>query len=423
MRKGSMKDQEKKENLKVSKKGKNEKLGMVIWAIIFIVIFYQVIRLAMYTLGKIDKEKMWLYNGVNKIISIVADNSKKDIIEEYNLKYAGIGDVYLTSDTIQASKSASEYDFSKGIDKISEELKKYDVVTASLNTPVANKNLGYSSKILYNAPVELLDALRILNVSNVATATSHIGDKKASGIEDTIKNLDLKELKFTGISSDKRSIPLIINKNEIKIGLLSYTTNKKANKNVKDKEFINVLNEKNLKEDIEFLKNQNVDYIISYLDFESQDSLIVNGIQKENVEMLFDKGVNVVLGTGIMGIQEEIEDEIKIKDKNNHIYAIYSLGEFMGSYTSSEEEFSAIANIEFTKKITKDKKGKIKDIQTNMIIKKPSITWTLVDNKFKKKIYLLDNAIDEYNAGKLDISAKQYDVIKEKQNIINKMFQ
>ena len=49
----------------------------------------------------------------------------------------------------------------------------------------------------------------------------------------------------------------------------------------------------------EYLNSKNVDYIIAYLNDPNEDSLLTSGEQKQNVELLFNNGVNVVLGLGM----------------------------------------------------------------------------------------------------------------------------
>ena len=86
------------------------------------------------------------------------------------------------------------------------------------------------------------------------------------------------------------------------------------------------------------------DYIIAYLNDPNEDSLLTSGEQKQNVELLFNNGVNVVLGTGSMVVQGQVEDQVQVNDeKTNHIYSIYSLGDFFGIYASDDNRSSVIA--------------------------------------------------------------------------------
>lgn len=419
------------ENNFVNKNKKTNKIKnkhivlMIVWLIIAIFVIYQVYMLVMYTLGKVDKEKMWLYNSMNSIMNIFVKNTNKATTEEYSLKFAGLGDVYLTNSMISSAKNGTSYDFSEGTSKIKEQLEKFDVVVASLSTPVADKTLGYSSKSIYNAPIELLDTLKELNVSAVATATDHAMDKNEKGITSTIDNLKNASIEQVGINdSEEKSKPLVLSKNEINIGFLSYATKSNVKIATNKDYLVNILDEDVLKQDIEYLKSKNVDYIIAYLNDPNEDSLLTSGTQKQNVELLFNNGVNVVLGTGSMVVQGGEEDQIQIdEDTTNHIYSIYSLGDFLGSYSTDDNKSSVIANIEFTKKIKKNKKGEIEDTVTDMKVNTPIFVWTSLSTNNLKTMYVMQDVINEYDSGNSNLSSKEYNKILEANKRLKGLFE
>lgn len=419
------------ENNFVNKNKKTNKIKnkhivlMIVWLIIAIFVIYQVYMLVMYTLGKVDKDKMWLYNSMNSIMNIFVKNTNKATTEEYSLKFAGLGDVYLTSSMINSAKNGTSYDFSEGTSKIKEQLERFDVVVASLSTPVADKTLGYSSKSIYNAPIELLDTLKELNVSAVATATDHAMDKNEKGITSTIDNLKNASIEQVGINdSEEKNKPLVLSKNEINIGFLSYATKSNVKIATNKDYLVNILDEDVLKQDIEYLKSKNVDYIIAYLNDPNEDSLLTSGTQKQNVELLFNNGVNVVLGTGSMVVQGQVEDQIQIDENTtNHIYSIYSLGDFFGSYSTDDNKSSVIANIEFTKKIKKNKKGEIEDTVVNMKVNTPIFLWTSLSTNNLKTMYVMQDAISEYNRGNSSLSSKEYNKIAEANNRLKGLFE
>lgn len=398
-----------------NKTGKNKLerkhvIKMVVWLVIAIFTIYQVYSLVMYTLGKKDKDKMWLYNSVNSVMNVFFKKADKSTTENYSLKFAGLGDIYLTSSIINSSKSGNTYDFSEGIENVKEKLNNFDVVVASLSTPVADKSLGYSNKSVYNAPNQLLDTLKELNVYAVATATDHAMDKREKGVINTINNLKEASIEQVGINeSEERNKPLVISKNEINIGILSYATKSNVKIANGQKYLVNTLNEDDIKSDIEYLNSKNVDYIIAYLNDPNEDSLLTSGEQKQNVELLFNNGVNVVLGTGSMVVQGQVEDQVQVNDeKTNHIYSIYSLGDFFGTYASDDNRSSVIANIEFTKKIKKNKKGEIIDTVVDMKVNTPIFVWTNFSSKNIKTMYIMQDEINNYNAGNSNLTSKEY---------------
>lgn len=420
MRKGSLEKDIKKVGKSVKKDTKKSLIVMLIWLLITIFVIYELFQLIMYTIGKRDKEDMWLYNTVNSIVGrVTSDSLPSDITEEYKLKFAGLGDIYYTPNILKGSKTSSGYNLKEGIENIANKLKEYDLVVASLKTPIASSKLGYSTKSVYNAPKDIIDVLKELNVLAVATATSHILDKNEVGIEDTIYNLEESQINQVGISSKSRNNPIILNKNNINIGLLSYTTSSKVKMSSKNSYLLNVFNEDELKADIEYLKNNNVDFIISYLHVPNEDITMVNSTQKQNTEKLFEAGVDVVLGTGSMVVQESVEDQTS---DNKKIYTIYSLGDLCGSYVTNENCLSVIANIDFSKTVIKDKDGNVKSTKTDMNINKPTAIWTVIDNKYSKKLYFLDEEIKKYETGNSTLSSKEYNKMKEVSKRISTLF-
>lgn len=420
MRKGSLESEASKGKKRAKKVTRKNIIIMLIWLAITIFVVYQLIQLIMYTLGKRDKDKMWLYNTVNNIVGVVASNkSPSDITEEYTVKFAGLGDIYFTTNMIKGAKNDTTYDFTEGTEEISDKLKEYDLVVASLKTPIANSKLGYSTKTVYNAPQSVTELLKALNISALATATNHSLDKNEIGVEDTIANLEEAQIKQVGINAESRKAPIILNKNNINIGFLSYATSSKVKMSNKNSYLLNVFDEEELKQDIEYLKDNQVDFIVAYLHVPNEDVTMVNSTQKQNTEKLFEAGVDVVLGTGSMVVQESVEDQTS---DNKKIYTIYSLGDFCGSYVTDENCLSVIANIDFSKTIIKDKDGNVKSTNTSMNINKPTAIWTVVDNTYSKTLYFLDDEIKKYDAGNSTLSSKEYKKMKEANERISTLF-
>ena len=295
------------------------------------------------------------------------------------------------------------------MDALAEKLKNYDLVVASLKTPIANANLGYSNKTVYNAPASgVIDLLKKLNVSAVATASSHALDKNEKGVSDTIANLTEAEIKQTGINEETRKDPIVLSKNNINIGFLSYATSSNVKMSEKNSYLLNVLVDEDLKKDIEYLKSQNVDFIVAYLNVPNEDVLMVNSDQVKATEKLFNAGVNVVLGSGSMVVQENMEEETE----KEHLYAIYSLGDLCGSYITDDNCLNVIANIEFKKEVIKDKDGNVKSSECKMTVNEPIGVWNAVKSDFSRTTYLLNEEISNYDLGKSDVSESEYKKMK-----------
>lgn len=396
MRKGSLNCQENiNDSIKVNKLKKSHVLVMIIFLLLSVFMIFEVIKLINYTFGKVSKEEAKLYNFVSNKFLI---NKNKITQEEYSLKLAGLGDIYLTPNILNGSRISSGYDFISGTETIQEKIKDYDVVLASLSTPVAGSKYGYTKAESYNAPLEILELLRKLNVSAIATASYHSLDKGVDGAIGTIKNIEEANLNQVGLNSSlDEGKPVIIEKNNIKLGILSYTRNSNVRMSKSNEYILDVLNEDDLKKDVDYLKSQKVDFIIAYLNVKNDNREIVNSAQKQGTEMLFNAGVNVVLGTGTKAYQEEVEDLIKKDDEQLHVYAIYSLGDFIGEYKTDANKESLIANIEFTKKIRKDINGNIVYENKDMLIKNPIKLKVEINNDYNTNMKVVDDISENAN--------------------------
>lgn len=342
---------------------------MLVWMGIAIFLIVQVIQLIRYTVGNISKEEALLYNVVDKGITSILPHVIHQTTEEYSVSFAGLGDIYTTQQIINGSKTSSGYDFVTGTEEVSNKLKGYDLVIAPISTPIAGSKSGYSKGEIFNCPDDIIKLFKRLNISTVATASYHALDKGIDGAENTIKVLEENGINQVGLNNDKKSgNPIIMEKNNIRIGILSYTTSSNIKMTEKNSYIMDILDEEEVKKDVQYLKDKNVDYIISYLNVKNENAVLPNSSQKQNTELLFNSGVNVVLGTGARAVQEETEDIIKINNEDSHIYAAYCLGDFLGAYEDDNNRESAIANIKFVKKVTKDKKGNVIKTEKDMLV-------------------------------------------------------
>lgn len=406
-----------------NKSTKAQIVFMIIWILIFTFLLLEVGKIAGYTIGKYDRENMWLYNSIDTLVQKVYPKVQSFQTEKTKVNIATLGNIYMTPNMIKGAKDIQGYNFTTGLEDIQSKLKEYDFVVANLSTPIAGKYLGYSTTKLYNAPDELITTLQDLNISAVATATYHAFDKKEEGVSATIEKLEAASIKQTGISIKKRSLPIILTKDNINIGILSYATKSNIKLSM-DSESLNVFSEESVVEDIAYLKEKNVDVILAYLDAYGETSIITDSDHKKNVDILFDNGVNIVLGSGIAAVQDNYEDEIELKDNTkSHIYTIYSLGDFIGGYTSVYAKASIIPSFEITKSVTTDKKGQVKETLVDFKANEPILTWTSVDKNYSKTMYLMEDEISNFNNDNSNLIAKEYNTMREEYTRILKMYE
>jgi len=77
-------------------------------------------------------------------------------------------------------------------------LRDSDYVIANLETPVCPSQPLNESGVRFNAPVELLDAIKAAGINFVSTANNHCLDCGAEGVRETIHALDAAGLQHAG---------------------------------------------------------------------------------------------------------------------------------------------------------------------------------------------------------------------------------
>ena len=396
---------------------------LVVWIIVFAILFFEVIKLAGYTIGKVDKSKMYTYNFVNNVVNNIIKDKETTITKTESVKLATAGNIYATSNIITGAKKGNKYDFSSGFESIITKMKEYDVVLASLSTPVAN-DLGLSNNKVYTAPESILSTLNSLNVTAVATATYRAMDKNIEGLKATIGNLSKYNISQTGISDEKNVTPIVITKNDIRIGFISYATKSNIGISKSNTGYVRMISEENVQSDVKYLKEQNVDIIVTYLDVPNGDATVSTSSQKTNTELLFKNGVNIVVTSGGSVVLDSVSDNIELSDNTKiSVYSFYSVGDLMGGYNSSIESACIVPTFEITKTITKNiEDGEILDSKVKLTVNKPIKIWTEISSSYVKKVYIMDDEIQNFNLGKSSLSSKQYSKMKEQYDRILEMY-
>ena len=181
------------------------------------------------------------------------------------LKLTFTGDIMLPNEIIDTYKTENN---NFNFDSIFQDVKSYfndsDYVVGNLETPISKNydDIKYM-KYKFTSPIEFAESIKNSGFNFVTTANNHCLDNGESGIEKTISCLNEVGLKHTGVFYKNDNIE-IINLNNIKIAILSYTygTNAFSNKvYIKSKDIsVNLLQEQELSKPIirEIYYNSNI---------------------------------------------------------------------------------------------------------------------------------------------------------------------
>jgi len=351
----------------------------------------------------------------DKDIDIYADGENKieeEIVkepEEYKLTISAGGDLLIHDTVFKSVKNADgTYNFDPIFADIKYVFEESDVSMINLEVPVAGNIYPPSNYPNFNSPVELLDGVKNMGVDIISTANNHALDKGLNGLNETIKNAQSKELKVVGTYLTEDTKPLIIEENNIKLGIASYTYGTNGIPIPKAAPYcVNIIDKDKMKADIDYMKSEGVDYIIFSMHFGQEYQTMQNQTQEELVDFLVSNGVDIVFGSHPHVPQPYQIKDVTLEDgTQKQAFVIYSLGNFVSHQSDYYTKLGGIATVTVTKK------GEEKKIESYKVT--PIYTYIkTVSGKKQFKVVPLEKAIYEYDNGVTTYSASEYNNFKK----------
>ncbi len=234
------------------------------------------------------------------------------------------------------------YDYKPCFQFIKPYIETADLSFCNLELPLAGK--PYSGYPQFSGPDEMLDAIQWTGFDVVQMANNHIMDRGNTGNQRTINEIKKRNLKFVGSYAEKEQkdsiYPLIITKNKVKIAILNYSYG--LNMYMSRPSIVNIFDSTLIKNDIQKLKFQNIDFIIATVHWGNEYELKRNDIQKKWANFLIKNGVDLIVGSHPHVVQNfEIE---QFNGKNIPIF--YSLGNFTSNQREKNKNGGILARVE-----------------------------------------------------------------------------
>lgn len=368
-----------------------------------------VILLTVFAISKLVKKSSDNVNIYKENETLTNENETPKEPEEYTLKIAAGGDL-LIHDTVFKSVQASDgtYNFDPIFEDIKYIFEEADLSLINLEVPVAGNIFKPSNYPNFNSPVELLDGVKNMGIDVVSTANNHALDKGIKGLNETIKNAESKGLEVVGTYLDDNTKPLIIERNNIKVGIAAYTYGTNGIAIPKDAPYcINIIDKDKMKEDIDYMDKQGVDFKIFCMHFGQEYQTTQNKTQEDLADFLVQNGVDIVFGSHPHVPQPyEIKTVTEENGTERQSFVIYSLGNFVSHQSDYYTKLGAVASI------TVSKKGDEKKLVEHKVT--PIYTYIKTLNGKKNfKVVPLEKAIYEYDSGVTTYSEKEYTSFKK----------
>ncbi len=216
-----------------------------------------------------------------------------------------VGDVMAHDHQLKiAKRKDGSYDFHPQLSLIADALGNADYTIANLETTIGKcRGQGYSGYPSFNSPRALLDALKDAGVDFLTLANNHMLDRRLEGVLNTVGYVEAYGFDHGGAnrSLEEKARPVIAEVNGIRIGFICetrYTNSQENYLKPEDRKYaINYLRVGEFQEDLQRLKDENVDVIIAIPHWGEEYMRKPDQKTQQIARAMIAMGVDVILGS------------------------------------------------------------------------------------------------------------------------------
>ncbi len=261
--------------------------------------------------------------------------AKPEVKPDIEINIKATGDIMFHPSQIDGAYDAktNSYDFHNSFKAVKNIFTYADLSIANFEgTTAGNKVYAYQGYPLFNAPDEVLDAIKEAGFDVLSTANNHSLDTRKAGVIRTIEQINARGMDTVGTYKEKpKTRVLMKDVKGIKIAIMSYTDMVNGLESALSPEdldaMINIIDEAKMKEDIAYAKENKADVIIAYLHWGNEYARVQSDRQEILADMLLNEGVDIILGSHPHVIQPAKLYEYDGKTK----YVAYSMGNFLSN--------------------------------------------------------------------------------------------
>ncbi len=257
---------------------------------------------------------------------VVIDNhmGRSEIIAERELTLTFVGDIMVHTPQFKSARQADgSYSFDSWFHYVRAYFQDSDLMIGNLETTLSKRNdiSGYPS---FHSPPQLASALKNAGFDILVTANNHSLDNHLYGVETTLQILRSLDIASTGTYlRDEPAQPLIVEKNDFKIGLIASTYGTNGIPLPKKYPHVVNLNSASLYQtQIKMLKENDVDTIIAFVHWGNEYQRRPSQNQIEFATQLAEMGVDIIIGSH----PHVIQPDGWIETADQKCYVVYSLG-------------------------------------------------------------------------------------------------
>ncbi len=278
-----------------------------------------------------------------------------------HLKLLFVGDVMQHKPQIKAAEinPNTSYDYESCFKYVRPIVEKADLAIGNLEVTLPGKP-PYQGYPQFRSPDDLAMGLRLTGFDMMVTSNNHSNDAGKTGVINTIQTLKNYGFYQTGTFKNEAEralfYPLIIYKNNFKLGFLNYTYGTNGLK-TKPPTVVNYIDTVQMKKDLDLANLINPDFTIVIMHWGKEYKLEESKEQARLAKWLFKNGADLV-----MGAHPHVVQPIKLlpttrnsqpATRNSQLatrnLVVYSMGNFISNQTKPNTDGGIMMEIDLTK--------------------------------------------------------------------------
>lgn len=295
----------------------------------------------------------------------------KDTLQRIRLSF--IGDIMGHGDQIKSAYDPEKkvYDYSACFRYIRPVLEQSDLAFGNLELTLSDKGI-YRGYPLFRSPDTLARDLKQAGFDYLVTANNHSNDNGLYGVVHTLDVLDRFGIPHTGTfrnAAERDSLyPAVLEyqKGEarFRFSILNYTYGTNGMP-TKAPSVVNIIDEKQILKDIAAAKKQNPDLILAFMHWGHEYQLDEYHTQQTLTKLLWENGVDVVIGAHPHVIQP-IKSDTLLDEQNNPrpVLVAYSLGNFISNQFRPNTDMGLLLELELEKDL---RTGKVRMVDHDYV--------------------------------------------------------
>lgn len=274
----------------------------------------------------------------------------QDVPKEDSLSFIFMGDIMGHDPQIASAFNPEKgaYNYEDVFRKVSHIIRTADFAIANLEVTLAGE--PYAGYPQFSSPDALAVACKKNGIDVLVTANNHSCDRAKKGLLRTIHVLDSLEIPHTGTFKDaeerNRKNLLILDRNNIRVGLLNYTYGTNGLPTPKPT-MVNRIDTLTMLSDIRKSRADSLDKLIVMIHWGPEYQSQPSKKQVEIAEVLFRNGVDIIVGSHPHVLQKM--EYIQAKDGENENFIAYSLGNFVSNQRTRKRDGGAMLKLTLRK--------------------------------------------------------------------------